>query len=109
MIHSKSRAILRRATAVWLVVSAVASVYYLVCFAVPQLTTPPGIAGITCLSGPYHSSEDQRRESQECADAMRRGALQLERRKGILGMLVFGSMVVVSAVLLRRERKRDAV
>jgi hypothetical protein len=99
----RAYSVLRRATIiVWLAVSAVASLFFLtMCFGVPQLA-PFGIFGQNCLgSSP--------KELQECADNVYRATIQLERREGIRGLLVFGSMVVVSAVLLRRERKRAAV
>jgi hypothetical protein len=98
------------ATVVWLAVSAVASLNYAACFlAAPQLISHEVIIGATCLMPENLSPEEQVRRRQECGDAGRRDALHQERRRCMRGMLVFGSMLIVSAVLLRRERKRAAV
>jgi hypothetical protein len=93
---------------VWLVVSAIASLYYVVCFAAPQLTQNCEAQEIVYGSPGDLSPEERRRRLQEYLDAGRRSCLQQERRRGIQGLLVWGSMVIVSAILLRRERKRTA-
>jgi hypothetical protein len=48
------------------------------------------------------SQEEHTRRLQECEDASRRHCLQQERRRGIQGMLVWGSMAIVSAILWRQ-------
>ena len=101
---------LRRATiVVWLVLTAVAGLYCAVTcfFAIPQFA-PYGIAGTNCLGG-SKNEEQHRQELKECEESTNRQILQFERRLCIQRMLVFGSMVVVSAVVIRRERKRAAV
>ena len=86
---------------------AFATLYHLVCFAAPQLTFQE--AHLTsCLMPAYPSQEEERRYSQVCEDAWRAHALQQERRRGVQGMLVWGSMLVVSTVLLRSGRQRAA-
>jgi hypothetical protein len=55
--------------AVWLVVSAVASLYYLVCFAAPQLTHNCEAGFIECLMPGNIGQGEQSRRLQECEDA----------------------------------------
>jgi hypothetical protein len=98
----------RLAAAAWLVVSAVVSLYYLVCFAAPQLTSRDLMPIISCLMPAHLSPEEHRKRLQECEDAEIRASLQQqhqqERRRSMRGVLVWGSMLLVSAALLRRER-----
>ena len=81
---------LGRAAAVWLVVSALATLYYSLCFAAPQLTghCEPKLIVYT---GPANlTPEDKSGRFQEYLDASRRSCLQQERRRGIQGMAVWG-------------------
>ena len=96
------------AAALWLLVSTGATLYYLVCFAAPQLTSqgykdlaagviqvPPIVMG--CPGPEGLSPEEENSRIKECLDATRRGALsdelQKERRRGVHGVLVWGSML----------------
>jgi hypothetical protein len=131
--HSPPRtySVLGYAAALCLLVSTGATLYYLVCFATPQLTSqgykdlaagviqvPPIVVGCTGPEG--LTPEEESSLIDKCLAASRRGALsdelQKEYRRGVHGVLVWGSMLVVSTILccvswpaLRRDRKRAAV
>jgi len=130
--HSPPRtySVLGYAAALWLLVSTGATLYYLVCFSAPRLTSqgykdlaagviqvPPIVMG--CPGPEGLSREEESSLIKGCLDATRRGALfdELQKeRRGVHGVLVWGSMLIVSTILcgvswpgLRRERKRAAV
>ena len=109
--HRSADNVYSRSAAVWLLVSTGASLYYAMCLAAPQLTSqdykylatgvlqvPPIVMG--CISG-----DDRTSSVKKCLDAARRGALsgalEEERRRGGRGILIWGVMLVVSAILLR--------
>ena len=98
--------------ALWLLVSTGASLYYAVCLAAPQLTSqsykdlstgaiqvPPIVMG---CPGPPGGGGGL---VKKCLDAARRGTLLLElekeRDRGARGLLIWGSMLAVSAILCR--------
>jgi hypothetical protein len=123
--------VLSCAAALWLLVSAGATLYYLECLTASQATSqgykdlaagviqvPPIVMG--CPGPEGLSPADENSLIEKCLDATRRGALsdelEKEHRRGAHGVVVWGSMLIVSTILfgvgwraLRNERKRAAV
>ena len=99
---------LRYIAAIGLMVSAVAILFYVALFIrAPQL---PWVRDIfpPYEGRPAHSPEEAERDRRrilEYRDALRRAALQQERRRDIGGMAVFGSLATVCVITLRRGRK----
>jgi hypothetical protein len=88
---------------VWLAVSAGQSLYFLVSFAAPQEKAHL----VSCIGG--LDIEEQCRRAPDRENELYRARLQQERDRDIQGMVFWGSMLIVSVILLRREQKRAAV